>query len=127
MSLRRLPSTFLAILFAMGAVACGASKDSEGTCANAAAACDDGGSFDVAFDFGGGDGIALQEITLDPGNATIFIDTAKSPPLPATQTYTAKLQLPSGGQKDVSTEVTLSIDDPALGTFTGPQFTSAPT
>jgi hypothetical protein len=135
MSLRRLPSTprgafasrTIAMGVAMGVVACGASKDTESTCANAAASCDDGGSFDVAFDFGGGDGLALQEIVLDPGNATIYIDTAHSPPLPATQTYIAKLQLPSGGQKDVSTEVVLSIDDPALGTFSGPQFTSAPT
>jgi hypothetical protein len=114
--------------FVVGGVAlgCGASKDTNNDNCLDPTTCNDGGSnFDVGgLDVGNSDGFVVQDISLDPINATIYIDTATTPPTAAKQTYTAKLNLQGGGQKDVTGEVVLSLDDPSLGTFTANSFTS---
>jgi hypothetical protein len=120
--------TTLSVLSVGLALGCGASKDTSdnNNCLPSDPNCNDGGSnFDVSgLDIGGGDGFVLQGISLDPSNATIYIDTATATPTAATQTYTAKLNLDGGGQKDVTGEVVLTLDNPALGTFKANQFTS---
>jgi hypothetical protein len=120
--------TALSLLSFGVALGCGASKDTSGenNCLPSDPNCNDGGQgFDVSgLDIGGGDGFVVQDISIDPSNATIYIDTATTPPTPASQTYTAKLNLPGGGQKDVTGEVLLTLDDPSLGNFKGNVFTS---
>ncbi len=87
----------------------------------------DGGT---TFDIGGSDGLdpdggaVFQDIVLDPPNATIYIDTATTPATPATLTYKATLNNADGTTKDVSTTVVLSLDNTALGTFSGATFSS---
>ncbi len=67
----------------------------------------------------------FQNIALEPAHATIYVDTATTPATPATLSYKATLNLADGTSRDVSLTVTLAVDDPALGTFAGPDFTSA--
>ncbi|GAC1543011.1 MAG: hypothetical protein NVS3B10_07300 [Polyangiales bacterium] len=84
------------------------------------------GLFDVGGGDGGGDGgLVFQDITLTPTNATIYIDTATTPPTAAKQPYTATLNITGGGTKDVTSAIKLTLEDPSLGTFAGPLFTSA--
>src|SRR5262249_49478683 len=114
--------TALSLLSVVGiALGCGASKDTSdnNNCLDPSA-CNDGGSnFDIGgLDVGGADGFVLQDISIDPLISTIYIDTATTPPTAATQTYTAKLNLQGGGQKDVTGEIVLTVADPSLGTFT---------
>jgi hypothetical protein len=61
---------------------------------------------------------SLDAITLEPQNATIFIDTTTGKA--ATQTYKAFI-----GTTDVSSTAAFTVDDPVLGTFSGATFTSA--
>lgn len=69
---------------------------------------------------GGFGGEAAGDVELDPKNATIIIDMATSPATPGTVTY----KITSKGN-DVSANATLEVDDPTLGTFAGPTFTSS--
>ncbi len=70
---------------------------------------------------GGADGpVVLQELDLTPLNATVFIDTAKTPVVAATVKYTGALK-----GEDVTSELALTLDDPALGTFAGTELTTA--
>jgi hypothetical protein len=126
------PVSLCAGLLAFVAVGCGATKDvggpddlspDAGAGADTAAPCT-GFCFDAALEGGGGDGpLTLDELQLDPLNATVYIDTATTPATPATVTY--KGTIGSGGAaKDVSSTMTMTIDDPALGTFAGNTFTS---
>jgi hypothetical protein len=57
---------------------------------------------------------------LSPSNATLFIDTATTPPTAATQAYTGTL-----GGTDVTSQLTLTLGNSAVGTFTRQTFTSA--
>jgi hypothetical protein len=71
----------------------------------------------------GGDGATSNfKITLAPSNATLFVDTAKTPVVGATQAYQGILHAASG-TTDVTGEMTLSIADP-VGSFQGATFTS---
>jgi hypothetical protein len=65
-----------------------------------------------------GDGGAV--IHLNPSNATLFIDTATMPATPATQAYTGTL-----GGIDVTSQLSLSLVNTAVGSFAGQMFTSA--
>ena len=106
--------------FACGAVKTVGPDDLEGD------AGDDGGiHVDLDADPGEG-GVTLNGIDLDPPNAILTIDTATSPATAATQTYKVTLNA-ADGTKDVSATATLTLDDPTLGTFAGPTFTSATT
>ncbi|GAC1543017.1 MAG: hypothetical protein NVS3B10_07310 [Polyangiales bacterium] len=118
-------------------VGCGATKsaDTGGDClgSDCPGTGGDGGTRDApsgGFDVGGGDGnsetgLVFQDITLTPSNATIYIDTATTPPTAAQQPYIATLNITGGGTKDVTSEIKLTLEDPSLGTFAGPLFTSA--
>lgn len=67
--------------------------------------------------FGAG---AIGDIEVDPKNATIFIDAATNPATPATIAYKVRK-----AGKDLTADTTFKVEDPALGTFGGPTFTSA--
>ena len=60
---------------------------------------------------------SLDSITIEPQNATIFIDVTTGKP--AIQNYKAFL-----GTDDVSSKATFTVDDASLGTFAGATFTS---
>ena len=70
------------------------------------------------WDTGTGPGPSLESLSLDPANATVFIDTTTGKA--GELTYKATL-----GTTDVSGSATFSLDDPTLGSFTGATFTSA--
>jgi len=86
------------------------------------------GSDAATTDDGGDDGgpetgsIIGSNIVLSPGNATVFIDTATTPPTRAKQTFKATF-----GAQDVTSTLSLSLQDWAVGTFSGQTFTSAST
>jgi hypothetical protein len=87
------------------------------------ASADDGGGDDSGGGDDGGGGLIVDGgglLRLTPSNATLFIDTATTPPTPATQAYIATI-----GGADVTAQLTLTLQDTSLGTFTGPNFTSA--
>ena len=72
----------------------------------------------------GGDGAASNfKITLAPSNATLFVDTAKTPIAAATQAYQGILHAIDGTTSDVTGEMALTLADP-VGTFQGANFTS---
>jgi hypothetical protein len=109
---------------------CGATKTVGGDPSldpDAGTGVDGGFTFDTGAGEGGpfdpDGGPSFQELALDPPNATIYIDTATAPATPATVTYKATIKV-GGVPKDVSSSVALTLDDPALGTFSGPTFTS---
>jgi hypothetical protein len=123
----RLP--YASILFSIFVFGCGASKtvDPEEFTGE-----DTGGStdFDVGLNgdaIGGDGGPTLNGIDLTPSNAVITIDTATSPPTKAIVTYKVILNNADGTTKDVSSLAIMSIDDPSLGSFAGPTFTSVDT
>lgn len=74
----------------------------------------EGGSSSGGF---GKDGRA--ELTVQPKNATVIIDTTTDPPTPGTLTYAVK-----ANGADVSSEATFQLDTPGLGSFSGATFTS---
>jgi hypothetical protein len=69
----------------------------------------------------------LNGLDLQPSNAVVTIDTATSPAKAAVLTYKAILSRDDGTTEDVSSTVNLTLDDPTLGVFAGPEFTSATT
>ena len=78
--------------------------------------------FDVSNE-GGDTDLVFKGLEIDPGNAVLTIDLSTTPVTPATQTYKITLHADDGSTKDVSATAKLSLDD-AVGTFTGPAFTS---
>ena len=136
--MRRFSSLASLGIVAVCFVGCGATKsaDNGGDCLGSdcpGSGADSGatrdapsGLFDVGDGGGGGEGgLVFQDITLTPSNATIYIDTATTPPTAAKQPYTATLNITGGGTKDVTSAIKLTLEDPSLGTFAGPLFTSA--
>jgi len=104
------------------ALGCSANKETEGPPTNL-----DGGDDGNIFDVGGEapDAPVLNELAIDPSNATIYIDTAKGVPgEAAVLPYKCVLTLDDGTKKDVTTDCKLTVDDPTLGTFAGTTFTS---
>ena len=69
---------------------------------------------------GGFGGDVSGDVQLDPKNVTLIIDSATNPVTPGTVTY----KVTSKGS-DASTTAKLELEDPTLGTFAGPAFTSA--
>ncbi len=109
-------------VLAGAALGCGASKTTDLPPGN----LDSGDDvlFDVPSD-GSLDGGPSVDFYLDPGNATVFIDTAKGiPGAPAVQAYKCIRTLDDGSKKDVTATCTLTVADTALGSFSGPTFTS---
>ena len=110
------------------AAACGSSRSNSGFNPGGGGGDDGGGGGDAAAsDDGGGDdggsdtgSIIGSNIILSPGNATVFIDTATSPATRAKQTYKATF-----GVQDVTSTLSLSLQNSAVGTFAGQTFTSA--
>ena len=86
----------------------------------------DGGGINPIGEAGPGDPL-INGLDLQPSNAVITIDTASSPATPATLTYKAVLTHDDGTTEDVSATASLVLDDPTLGTFAGPGFTSTAT
>jgi hypothetical protein len=86
---------------------------------------DDSGT--IFGDIGGGDDSATisSGLTITPNNSIIYIDTGKSPIAPGVQSYKLSMTDASGATTDVTSSATLTIDNPALGTFSGQTFTSA--
>jgi len=84
---------------------------------------DTGFNADVSLD-GGDGGIAFAGLELDPANSIIYIDTTTTPVTKGTQAYKAILHNDDGTSKDVTATATFTVDDPALGTFAGPLFTT---
>lgn len=114
-----------AALIAWSVIGCGAGK--EVTPESFDPSGDDAGSEGGAdFDVGTPEsGLpTLQGISLTPSNAVVTIDTTTSPATPATVTYVATLNRDDGSSSDVSGTATFTIDDPTLGSFAGPAFTS---
>jgi len=114
------------IFFVFCALGCGAganSKDDDPTDLDTGNGEDTNGTFDVALD-GAFDGPILSDLTINPSNETIYIDTASGTGVAATLTYKVILNKDDGTKEDVSASATLSLDDPSLGTFAGPLFTS---
>ncbi len=92
----------------------GSDKDTTGSLTN------DGGGLNVDGAVSEG-GTVFQEIALSPSNAVLYIDTCTTPATPAKQKYTARM---IDDDTDVTSEVELSLDDPALGSFAGNELTS---
>jgi hypothetical protein len=120
MRLNRL--SYLSIAFvAAGWIGCGASADKPADDFNPAG--DDSGVDDaggIGGDIGDPDSaISTGDLTIDPLNAVVYIDTGKTPLAGGTQVF----KVTESGS-DVSTTTTFSVEDPSLGTFTGNTFTS---
>lgn len=110
-------------LVALVAIGCGgAGKSTDDTIFDPSADQDSGGLPENEtggdWDTGTGPGPTLDSLTIEPQNATVFIDTTTGKP--GTLTYTATL-----GTTDVTGTTTFTLDDPTLGTFTGATFNSA--
>jgi hypothetical protein len=103
------PALFLA------AVACG--ESGSGTGGGGAPGSGGGG---VGGEGAGPDFHQPGTNAIDPPNATIFIDTGKTPLTGATQAFTIK-----AGGKDVTASTTWEVDPPEIGSFAGNVFTSA--
>jgi len=110
-------------IFALGCGAGGNSKGDDPGDLDTGNGEDTNGTFDVALD-GAFDGPVLSDLTIVPSNETIYIDTASGTGVAAELTYKVILNKDDGTKEDVSTTATLSLDDPSLGTFAGPKFTS---
>jgi hypothetical protein len=67
--------------------------------------------------FGGGD--PTKNVTLDPLNATVIIDTAAAPVVPGTVVYKVSRE-----GKDLTAGAQFSLKDTSLGSFSGAKFTS---
>ncbi len=120
----------LIAFFAFAAAGCGATRDVAPSDLNPDGGGTDtgGGGTDEGIDLGPSDGpSSLDGLELDPANTTIVIDTTGTPVVKATQTYKVSLRNPDGSMKDVSATAAMLVDDPSLGTFAGPTFTSADT
>ena len=109
------------------AAACGSSRSNSGFTPGGGGEDSGGGGDAAASDDGGGDdggsdtgSIIGSNIILTPGNATVFIDTATTPATRAKQTYKATF-----GVQDVTSTLSLSLQNTAVGTFAGQTFTSA--
>jgi hypothetical protein len=109
--------------------ACGATKsvDPEEFIGDDGTNSESGSDFDIGGDGISTDGPTLSGIELTPGNAVVTIDTATSPATAAKVTYKAVLNKDDGTSTDVSSSAAFSLDDPSLGTFAGPTFTSVTT
>ncbi|MBL8721452.1 MAG: hypothetical protein JNL79_36025 [Myxococcales bacterium] len=109
-------------------VGCGGSPDPE------SGALDDtgepGGETGGGFELDGGDGglgldggVAFDDLVIEPSNAVVTIDTSTTPPTAATLAYKGTIN--SGGTlKDVTAGLSLTLDDTAVGAFTGTTFNS---
>ncbi len=62
-------------------------------------------------------------LELDPKNTTVIIDTATTPATPGSVTFRVLRKSPSGDE-DVTATSAFTLDDAALGAFTGATFTS---
>ena len=123
------------LLAFVAAVGCGATKDvggpddltpdtGGGPGTDTGGGCTSGFCVDASIDGGDPDSkLTLQDLQLEPANATVYIDTATSPATPATVTYKGTITDSTGTSRDVSTSMTMTLDDPALGTFAGITFT----
>jgi len=107
-------------LVALVAVGCGGAEKAPGDDNFIQSSTDTGGlDFETGdFDTGTGPGPTLDSLTIEPANATVFIDTTTGKA--GTLTYKAVI-----GTTDVSGTATFTLDDPTLGTFAGPTFNSA--
>jgi len=116
-----------AALFAFLALGCGAGKDTNTNPGDLDAGDDTASIFDVNNE-GSPDGPSLTDLEVVPSNETVFIDTAKGiPGAPAVLTYKVILHKEDGTTADVSATTSFTLEDPTLGTFAGPTFTSVDT
>ncbi|HRG98416.1 MAG TPA: hypothetical protein PLR99_19325 [Polyangiaceae bacterium] len=76
-----------------------------------------GGSFGTPAEVG---------LVVEPSNAVLFIDTATTPPTPATQTFKV-IRKSKEGDKDVTAGALFDLEKPELGSFNGATFTSVAT
>ncbi|MBL0193449.1 MAG: hypothetical protein IPQ09_04345 [Myxococcales bacterium] len=76
-----------------------------------------GGSFGTPSEVG---------LVVEPSNAVLFIDTATTPPTPATQAFKV-IRKSKEGDKDVTAGAVFSLEKPELGSFNGTTFTSVAT
>jgi hypothetical protein len=114
--------------FVLGAISCSNTEDkfNVGTLDGGG----DGGGLlpDGAFDpdtSGDENPIILPEsLTLTPANATVYIDTATTPATPGKLTFVGTLNASDGTTSDVTSQLTFTLDDTSLGSFSGPDFTS---
>ena len=67
---------------------------------------------------------STERLVIEPADATVFVDTSTTPPVPGTLAYKVKLAGPSG-ERDLTASAQFRVDDAPLGSFTGPVFTSA--
>lgn len=117
---RRLPFALISLMF----LGCGAATKDAGE--DYLEPTDEDTGTGSTFEVGDPDGDpgdettlpSLDTVTLEPQNATIFIDITTGKP--ALQTYKAFI-----GTDDVSGKATFTVDDPSLGSFAGATFTSA--
>jgi hypothetical protein len=70
------------------------------------------------------DGRSCPALDLQPADATSYINTSTTPPTAGTETYTAILERCDGTDEDVSSEVSCTISNVSLGSFSGNHFTS---
>ena len=126
----RQASGFIPLAVIATAAACSGAHGSAFVLPDGGSASDDGGTAKIGPDGStpmgnDGEGGSLfgdggSNVALSPANATIFIDTATMPATAATQAYTATFD-----GMDVSSQLTLSLQNAAIGSFAGQTFTSA--
>ncbi|MGZ6095048.1 MAG: hypothetical protein ACXWUG_23610 [Polyangiales bacterium] len=114
--------TYVALAVVAGCyVGCGASSDKpfdELSSGGDTGTTDDGGG--IGGDIGDPDGgIGTVDLTIDPLNAVVYIDTGKTPLVGGTQVFTVT---ESGA--DVSATTTFTLEDTSLGSFSANTFTS---
>lgn len=125
-AVRRL-SSLASACFVLGAISCSNTEDKFGP---GALDGGDGGGSDTDLIIPGddsGDGgcdFCIETLGLTPGNATVYIDTATTPPTPGKVTFLGTLSKSDGTTADVTSQLAFTLDDTSLGSFTGADFTS---
>jgi len=120
------------LCFVVVAIGCGGKIAAETNPVETGTAEDIGGSPDVFYDdydyVDYGSPPMPTDLDVIPVNEIVYIDTAKGVPgVPATLTYKAILNHEDGTKEDVTAKAMFTLDDPSLGTFAGPTFTSVDT
>jgi hypothetical protein len=109
---------------ALGLAACSSSVDKLGNPTLDGAVSDTGGlDPDSGIDLGDSD-LPIENLELTPSNATVYIDTATTPPTAGTLAFVGKLTRSDGTVEDVTSSLTFSVEDTSLGSFSGATFTS---
>lgn len=128
-AVRRL-SYLASACFVLGAMSCSNTEDKFSN-SKLDGGGDGGSDTDLIIpgDDSGGEGgcdFCIETLSLTPGNATVYIDTATTPPTPGKLSFKGTLSKSDGTTADVTPDLAFTLDDTSLGSFPalGGDFTS---